>query len=340
MQLDGSIHMQFKPFGNTKINLPELGFGTYSLRSEITPKSTAIETLIRAYELGVRLFDTAPSYGNGECDTLLGEAFGTLNNNEIFIAAKLSGPHSNNQDYSYDACMKAFESTLQGLKRNSVPLLQLHCIPSWRDIKNHDEKQWNNFFGDNMGYQALLDIKSQGGCQFIGITGHWSPFIKKCLEYTEFDTVQIASHYNLTNKVARKTILPIAKKRNMPIIIANPLGGGTLISLKNLEDMIDNGLINKEYWDIDYAINVLKEMAENKGYELYQLALLYLLQEPLAFPIQGAKNIQELELNLALNKLPKLTNEEYIKLESVPTDNLFLKGKNQVLTLSDVESIK
>ena len=62
MQLDGSIHMELKPFGNTNINLPELGFGTYSLRSEITPKSTAIQTLIRAYELGVRLFDTAASY--------------------------------------------------------------------------------------------------------------------------------------------------------------------------------------------------------------------------------------------------------------------------------------
>ena len=110
-----------RPFGYDRQPVPEIGMGCYRITTDMgVDRPTALATLQRAYELGVRFFDTAPLYGAGEADALLGEAFAHVPDDEIIIGAKLSGPTDNLRDYSYDNCMRGFDQTLQHLKRDSV----------------------------------------------------------------------------------------------------------------------------------------------------------------------------------------------------------------------------
>ena len=81
-----------RPFGYDRQPVPEIGMGCYRITTDMgIDRPTALATLQRAYELGVRFFDTAPLYGAGESDALLGEAFAHVPDDEIIIGAKLSG---------------------------------------------------------------------------------------------------------------------------------------------------------------------------------------------------------------------------------------------------------
>ena len=158
-----------RPFGYDRQPVPEIGMGCYRITTDMgVDRPTALATLQRAYELGVRFFDTAPLYGAGEADALLGEAFAHVPDDEIIIGAKLSGPTDNLRDYSYDNCMRGFDQTLQHLKRDSVHVLQIHGIPGWRDLAADRRREWNDVFGKGMAYEALLRHPRTGRVQV-----HW-----------------------------------------------------------------------------------------------------------------------------------------------------------------------
>ena len=303
-----------RPFGHDHQPLPEIGMGCYRITSDMgVDRPTALATLRRAYDLGVRFFDTAPVYGHGEADQLLGEAFGHMRDDEILIGAKLSGPPENARDYSYDSCMRSFEQTLQHLQRDSVQVLQIHGIPGWRDLQADTQREWHDVFGKGMAYDALLKIREQGGCKYIGVTSQWAPHLQRCLEHVDFDCVESAGHYNLLMNVTPRTVLPVAERTDTSVIVATPLGGGRLVSL---ETLAAQGL--RYAGDSAEAVAILREVLAETGYKLPQLALLYLLQDQrVTCVIPGPANVAELEANLTVADLPPLADDVIQRLHTV-----------------------
>lgn len=317
-----------RPWGFDQRPIPEIGMGCYRITSDMgVDRATALATLQRAYELGVRFFDTAPMYGSGEADRRLGEAFAHVPNDEIVIGAKLSGPTDDARNYSYDSCMRSFEQTLRHLKRSSVDVLQIHGIPGWRDLEADKRREWNDVFGKGMAYEALLKIREQGGCTYIGVTSQWCQHIQWCLEHAEFDSVEIASHYNLLMNAGRRTVMPIAERTNTSVVIATPLYAGRLVSLKALAA---KGV--RFPGDSEQAAVVLQGVMDETGYELPQLALLYLLDDPrVTCIIPGSANVAELEANLTVAALPRLPADTVERLRTVGLDRPFLKNKARTL---------
>ena len=311
-----------RPFGYDKMSLPEIGMGCYRITPDMgVDRDTALATLQRAYELGVRFFDTAPVYGAGEADALLGEAFGHLGDDEIVIGAKLSGPVKDARTYCYDSCMRSFDQTLKRLKRDSVQVLQIHGIPGWRDLEADGQREWNDVFGKGMAYEALLKIRNQGGCKYIGVTSQWSPHLQRCLEYAAFDCIEVAGHYNLLVNVAPRTVLPIAEKTDTSVIIATPLAGGRLVSLESL-----GGLGMSPDRNTTQALKELRQVLTETGYTLYQLALLYVLHDSrVTCVIPGPANVSQLEANLSVVGLPPLPEDLIQRLQSIGITEPVLK---------------
>ena len=317
-----------RSFGYDRQPVPEIGMGCYRITTDMgVDRPTALATLHRAYERGVRLFDTAPLYGHGEADALLGEAFAHIPDDEIIIGAKLSGPADNLWDYTYDNCMRGFEQTLRHLKRDSVQVLQIHGNPGWRDLAADHRREWQDVFGQGMAYEALLKIREQGGCKYIGVTSHWSPHLQHCLEHAEFDSVEIASHYNLLMNAARRTVLPAAERTNTAVVVATPLFAGRLVSLAALESQ---GV--RRSGDSAPAAAVLGEVLAETGYTLPQLAVLYLLDDPrVTCVIPGSANVAELEENLTVATMPRLPADIIERLRTVGLPYPFLKDKAMTL---------
>ena len=108
---------------NNKI--PNFGIGTWGLGENEAKKEKEIKSIIFALHNGVRLIDTAEMYGNGEAETIIGEALKTadINRDELFIVSKVY-PHNAGKD-------KIFNSLKESLKRLGLDYLNMYLL-HWR----------------------------------------------------------------------------------------------------------------------------------------------------------------------------------------------------------------
>ena len=311
-------------FGRADVRIPEIGLGCYNLTADRgVDRDTALATLQRAYELGVRFFDTAPMYGDGECDELLGRAFGHLDADEVLIGAKLSGPPGERLgDYRRDSVLRGFDRTLFAL--------QVHGFASPRDIPRQTA-EWRAMYAPGMAFEALLELKEQGACRYIGATNHNSVLLADAVRRFPLDVVEIASHYNITSHVAPLTLLPLAEERGVATVIANPIGGGRLVSLETYRAATYLGAI-----PLDEAVGILERLMRDTGLALYELALLYLLHDPrVTCVIPGPRNVAELEADVGVANRPPLSDEQAAELARIGSRMLARK----VPTESDVEVV-
>lgn len=130
--------MQYRKFGNTDLQVSEIGFGAWAIGGNAKVGNTPIgwgkaddatskQALLAAVAAGVNFFDTADFYGLGHSETLIGE---TLKNNKGTLIATKVGHRNINEtivlDYSKDYIIQACESSLKRLQRDTIDYYQLH----------------------------------------------------------------------------------------------------------------------------------------------------------------------------------------------------------------------
>ncbi|NIP13807.1 MAG: aldo/keto reductase [Pseudomonadales bacterium] len=161
--------MEYRPLGNTGIDVPLIGLGTVKLgrdqgvrypRPFIIPDAKAAATLLRkARDLGVNLLDTAPAYGNSEAR--LGELLGT-ERDEWIICTKVGEEFSNGIsrfDFSPEHTQRSVERSLTRLRTDRLDIVLIHS--SGADVE----------ILETMGtLDALRELKSSGRVRAIGIS--------------------------------------------------------------------------------------------------------------------------------------------------------------------------
>ncbi len=162
--------MNYRPFGNTELEISEIGFGSWTIggpayAGEIpigwgnTDDTVSIKALKKAFEEGINFYDTADFYGLGHSEELIGQAFGK--NPNVIIATKVG--HTLDQDnnikldYSYDHIIQACNDSLKRLNREVIDYYQLHSA-----VVAHLEK------GECI--QAMEDLKTEGKIRYWGIS--------------------------------------------------------------------------------------------------------------------------------------------------------------------------
>lgn len=139
-----------------------LGFGVSGPHGTalVRPEAT-IRLVQHAFAMGVRVFDTGPSYGDGEAERRLGEALARLPSYEPIVSTKAgvlaSGLTRRVRDFSADGLRRSIEGSLRRLRRSRVDWLFLHG-PSPRDLTD-----------DVM--RLLLDLRSKGDVGALGVAG-------------------------------------------------------------------------------------------------------------------------------------------------------------------------
>jgi aryl-alcohol dehydrogenase-like predicted oxidoreductase len=149
----------------------------------------------RALELGITYFDTAPSYGNGESETNLGEVLAKLRPH-IFLSTKFS-IRSADRGNIPAAIATSVETSLRRLDRERIDLLQLH------NAIGADDGDYSLPPDIVLGeIAAALDgLRRQGKILFFGITAVGeTPALHSVVEARQFDTAQVP--YNLLNPTA------------------------------------------------------------------------------------------------------------------------------------------
>ena len=159
--------------GRTEITAPQNGFG--ALPVQRVSKDTAVALLRRAYDGGMRFFDTARAYSDSE--EKLGAAMEVYPRESYYLASKTMAKTP--EDFR-----KQLETSLSLLKTDYLDIYQFHCADTvYRP-------------GDGTGmYECMEEAKRQGKIRHIGITAHKLQVALDAVASGLYETLQFPFSY-------------------------------------------------------------------------------------------------------------------------------------------------
>ncbi|PSO54264.1 MAG: aldo/keto reductase [Cyanobacteria bacterium QH_8_48_120] len=216
--------MPERALGNTGVPMPIFGLGGAGqtpLSSRGTEKES-IALIERAWELGIRYFDTAADYGPSE--GYFGKVLPDYRK-QVFLASKTAKRNR-------DGAWRELERSLQRLNTDYLDLWQLHHVSF--------EEELNTIFGKNGAAKALEEAKEQKLIRFTGITGHHEPnIIAQGLRRYPFDATLIP--INAADKHHPRpfipSVLPVAQEKGVAVIAMKVPAYGRLLKPGVLEGM-------------------------------------------------------------------------------------------------------
>lgn len=276
--------MRYRRFGSTDWRVSEVGLGGawfYGRPEEgLLPDAHGVKMVERALELGVNYFDTAPLYGRGRSEEVFGLALEGVTESH-YLATKV-GYFPEPFDYTRDAIWRGFDASLQRLRRDHVDLVQVH---------EAEQAGWDGIFGRERTLETLVDIRSQGLAQHIGLTGSDLTLMSEILKETdEFVSVVTFCKYDLLTQEAKEVLVPAAAAEDVAVIAASPLHGGLLGSKR------DRFFENGRYRELHARLRRVEALFAGGPQELVNAALRYLLSDPrVTMLLCGASDFDELE---------------------------------------------
>ena len=159
--------------GRTGLAVPQNGFGALPIQR--IPKPDAVRLLRRAFDGGVRFFDTARAYSDSE--EKVGEAFAGGLRDEIVLATKTMAK-------TPAEFREQLETSLRTLRTDRIDIYQFHCVGQcWRP-------------GDGSGmYEEMLAAKAAGKIRHICVTSHLVAVAEECVDSGLYDTLQFPFSY-------------------------------------------------------------------------------------------------------------------------------------------------
>ena len=232
--------MNYRKFGNTGIEVSEIGFGCGDVGGLMVRGEHAdqVRAVARAMELGINYFDTASRYGGGQSETNLGQVLKELSA-EVYVGTKYSLGEADPNDLKAGV-IQSVEASLKRLGREQVDLIQLHDrISSQTDVSVRAIT-----VSDVLGEvrEALEVLKSQGKVRFYGMTGVGEPKgIHEVVASGLVSTVQTV--YNLINASAGAAapagfdmpdydrLIDLSAEKNVGVIVIRVLAAGALTGI-------------------------------------------------------------------------------------------------------------
>ena len=189
--------------GSTGITVPQNAFGALPIQR--VSMEMAVKLLRRAYEGGMRFFDTARAYSDSEVK--VGEAFDGMRE-KVFIATKTGAK-------TPQEVRAQVETSLKNLRTDYMDIYQFHCADQcYRP-------------GDGTGmYECMEELKKEGKIRHIGITAHKLYIAEEAVESGLYETLQYPFSYLSSEKEI--ALVKKCKEANMGFIAMKGLAGGLI----------------------------------------------------------------------------------------------------------------
>lgn len=292
------VRMKFTTLGSTGWQVSVIGFGTWPLGGDsygTVHDSDSTKAIWRALDLGVNLFDTAPIYGSGHAEEVLGRALESVRK-DVFIATKCGPieirPGLIRLDLSAKGIEEQCHASLRRLKTDYIDLLQVH----WNDPAWPVEETM----------RGLMRLVEAGKVRAVGV----SNFALKDLQaaHASGNVVALQSRYNLLQREVEKDVLPYCKEAGIAFLAYEPLARGILAGKIDEKRRFEPNDIRSR--DPDYrgealrlrleAVSNLKLVAKNEGITPAQAAIAWLLSRPgVTSVLVGAKSAAQVVENVA-----------------------------------------
>jgi len=176
--------IDLKPFGSTGHASTRTIFGGAAITETFTVKQGE-ELLELLFQYGVNHIDTAPIYGKGSSELVIGHWM-KRHRDRFFLATKTG-------DRGYREAWESIRKSLQRLQADYIDLIQLHNLTN--------QEEWEVALGPAGALKACIEAREQGLVRFVGVTGHGlsAPWMHlKSLERFPFDSILLPWNYPLS----------------------------------------------------------------------------------------------------------------------------------------------
>jgi D-threo-aldose 1-dehydrogenase len=201
------------------------------------PDDQAIQTLRTAWDLGVRLFDTAPHYGLGLSERRLAELLAAVPRDEVVVSSKvgrLLEPYPDGQprpdsegfavrsplhrvrDYSADGVRRSVAASLERLGIDRLDIALVH------DPDDYAEQALTE------ALPALARLRDEGVVGAIGLGMNQTAVPVRAIRESDVDVVLVAGRWSLLKRSAAEELFPLCLERGVSVLLGGALGSGVL----------------------------------------------------------------------------------------------------------------
>jgi D-threo-aldose 1-dehydrogenase len=208
------------------------------------PDAEAAELTTRAWELGMRYFDTSPLYGFGLSERRIGAALRRYPRDQYVTSTKVgrllqpvghrsadTGPWVNPApftpvyDYSFDGLLRSFEASLARMGAERIDILLVHDI----DRRTHGHRQPDMFrTAVEDGFRALERLRDEKVVAAIGFGVNEADICLDALRRTDPDCILLAGRYTLLEQDPLDELFPLCLQRGIGVILGGVFNSGVL----------------------------------------------------------------------------------------------------------------
>jgi aryl-alcohol dehydrogenase-like predicted oxidoreductase len=303
--------------GNSALEVSEIVFGAWAAGGWMwgsTDRKAAIEAISVAYDAGVTSIDTAPVYGQGTSEEIVGEAIRHLDRSKVQILTKFGlrwdarqGTHyfasQNNQGQAIDiykfsgpqSIILECENSLRRLRTDYIDLYQIH----WPDLTTSIDAS----------FEAVERLKEQGKVRFAGVCNYDVEQLKAAQPYIVSNQIP----YSMVNRGIEKEVLPYCFEQGLGVLAYSPLERGLLTGkiqggyhFQKGDHRATHPHFTPDFIDRTQGLlDKIRLIAEARGALLHQTVLAWTLAQPgisavlvgARDAVQAASNAQRIHLS-------------------------------------------
>ena len=236
--------MEKRQVGQTGLTIDTLGLGGAPLGGNFIDLDyrQAAELIQAAKNAGIGFFDTAPWYGFGRSERVMGDL---LRHTDYILSDKVGRllrpgavkdpgafgmvdplPFNVVYDYSYDGIMRGFEDSLQRLGLDRIDILLAHDIGTF----THGDENAGHFRDlAESGYRAMDELRSAGLVKAIGLGVNENEVCMDALGIGSWDVFLLAGRYTLLEQTPLADLFPACRAAGTSIICGGPFNSGILV---------------------------------------------------------------------------------------------------------------
>jgi aryl-alcohol dehydrogenase-like predicted oxidoreductase len=303
--------MRYNQFGNTGLIVSELCLGAMTFGTKPgrfghvhgldQDASTAL--VKQALDAGINFIDTANVYTTGQSEEFVGGALKALGvrRADVVVATKAMGAMGEGKNDSGIGRKHLLDQVDASLARLGLDHVDLYQIHGWDPVTPIEE-----------ALEALNDIVRSGRARYIGVS-NWAAWqIVKALGISErrglARFISLQAYYTVAGRDLERELAPMLLSEGLGLMVWSPLAGGLLsgkyqLSPDGAEGEGRRASFNFPPVELSRAaplVEVMRGMAEKRGVSVAQIALAWLLYQPVVSTvIVGAKRADQLADNIA-----------------------------------------
>jgi len=297
--------MKYNVYTKNSPKVSEIGFGAWQLGkslqwSEISEKES-IKLIHEAINLGINFFDTAPNYGLGVSEKLIGRGIKNFDRRDIVINSKFGHTADGKTNFDSNSIRESVEGSLKRLKTDYLDSILLHNPPG--EIYNGNKCDH---------YEEFEKLKQEGKILTYGASIDTAKDMKVFMDTTEGEIIE--AFFNILHQDTRFAF-DQALDQNVKIIAKVPLDSGWLSGKYNADSNFTGVRSRWSQKDVITRAEVVDKIKEipRGNMTLAQLAISYCCSyDVITTVIPGNKNVDQLKANIDSNNYN--LNSETIKL--------------------------